>query len=88
MVSNPVVFLLHYSTYYYIYLHAQSLSHVRFFATPWTVAHRLLCLWNFPSKNSGLPFPTPVDLPDPEIEPAYLASPALAGRFFTTVLPT
>ena len=30
---------------------------------------------------SGLPFPTPGDLPDPGIE---LASPALAGGFFTT----
>ena len=30
---------------------------------------------------SGLPFPSPGDLPDPGIEPA---SPALAGKFFTT----
>ena len=36
---------------------------------------------------SGLPFPTPGDLPDPGIEPAYLASAALAGGFFTTVPP-
>ena len=36
----------------------------------------------FPKQEyrSGLPFPTPGDLPDPEIEPE---SPALAGRFFT-----
>ena len=33
---------------------------------------------------SGLPFPTPGDFPDPGIEPASLASPALADRFFTT----
>ena len=31
---------------------------------------------------SGLPFPSPVDLPRPEIE---LKSSALAGGFFTTV---
>ena len=36
---------------------------------------------------SGLPFPTPGDLPDPGIEPMSLASPALAGRFFTTAPP-
>ena len=30
---------------------------------------------------SGLPFPSPGDLPDPEIEPV---SPALAGGFFTS----
>jgi len=33
---------------------------------------------------SGLPFPTPGDLPNPGIKPASPASPALAGRFFTT----
>ena len=33
---------------------------------------------------SGLPFPTPGHLPDLGIEPASLASPALAGGFFTT----
>ena len=33
---------------------------------------------------SGLPFPTPGDLPDSGIEPV---SPALAGGFFTAELP-
>ena len=33
---------------------------------------------------SGLPFPSPEDLPDPGIEPT---SPALTGRFFTTEIP-
>ena len=33
---------------------------------------------------SGLPFPSPGDLPYPGIEPVSLMSPALAGRFFTT----
>ena len=32
---------------------------------------------------SGLPFPFPGDLPDPGIEAIPLASPALAGGFFT-----
>ena len=36
---------------------------------------------------SGLPFPIPGDLPDPEIEPTSLESPALAGGFFSTVPP-
>ena len=31
-----------------------------------------------------LPFPSPGDLPDPGIESLSLASPALAGRFFTS----
>ena len=34
-----------------------------------------------------MPFPTPEDLPDPEIKPASLVSPALTGGFFTTVPP-
>ena len=33
---------------------------------------------------SGLPFPSPGDLPDPRIKPLSLTSPALAGGFFTT----
>ena len=32
---------------------------------------------------SGLPFPSPGDLPNPGSEPTSFASPALAGRFFT-----
>jgi len=36
---------------------------------------------------SGLPFPIPRDIPNSGIEPAFLASPALAGRFFTTAPP-
>ena len=36
---------------------------------------------------SGLPFPPPGDLPYPRSEPVSLASPALAGRFFTIALP-
>ena len=33
---------------------------------------------------SGLPFPSPGDLPDPGIKPESLRSPALTGGFFTT----
>ena len=40
----------------------------------------------FPRQEywSGLPFPSPGDLPIPGIKPASLISLALAGRFFTT----
>ena len=38
--------------------------------------------------QSGLPFHTPKDLPDPRIEPKSLASPAVAKKkFFTTAPP-
>ena len=33
---------------------------------------------------SGLPFPSPGDLPDPGIKPTSLTSSALVGGFFTT----
>ena len=36
---------------------------------------------------SGLPFPPPGDLPNPGIEPMSHMSPALAGRFLTTLEP-
>ena len=40
----------------------------------------------FPRQEywSGLPFPSPVDLPDPGIEPTSPVSPALTGGLFTT----
>ena len=36
---------------------------------------------------SGLPFPSPGDLPNPRIKPTSLKSPALTGMFFTTSTP-
>ena len=47
----------------------------------------LLCPWFQKEYWNGLPFPLSGYLPDPEIEPLYLASPALAGRFSTIELP-
>ena len=54
----------------------KSLSRVRLYATPWTVAHQAPLFMGFSRQEywSGLPFPSPGDLPDPEIEPR---SPAL-----------
>ena len=59
------------------------------FVTPGTVARQAPLSVGFPMQEywSGLPFPSPEDLPNPGIEPVspnYQASPALAGRFFTT----
>ena len=65
------------------------LSHVRFFAVPWTVAHQTPLSMGFPRQEywSGLPFPTLGDLPHPGIELTSLVSSALAGGFFTTAPP-
>ena len=45
----------------------KSLSCVRLFATPWTVAHQASLPMGFSRQEywSGLPFPSPGDLPDP-----------------------
>ena len=55
------------------------------FVTPWTVAYQAPLSMEFFRQEpwDGWPFSSPGDLPDPGIEPASLASPALAGRFFT-----
>ena len=65
------------------------LSCIRFFATPWTVAHQAPLSIGFPRQEywSGLPFSPPGDLPYPGTEPVSLKSPALAGRFFGTAPP-
>ena len=55
--------------------------------TSWTVAPQDPLSVEFPRQEywCGLPFPLPGDLPNPRIELASPVSPALAGRFFTTV---
>ena len=47
------------------------LSHIRLFATPWTVAYQAPPSMGFSRQEywSGLPFPSPGDLPDPRFEP-------------------
>ena len=49
----------------------KSLNHVRLFATPWTVAYQAPPSAEFSRLEywSGLPFPSPGDLPNPGIEP-------------------
>ena len=57
--------------------------------TPWTVARQAPLSMEFSRQEfwSGLPFPTPGGLLEPGIKSSSLMSPALAGRFFTTVPP-
>ena len=54
-----------------MYMCVQSLSCVQFFATPWTVIHQAPLSMRFSRQQywSGLPFPSPEDLPKPGIEP-------------------
>ena len=61
------------------------LSHVQLFATPWTVAYKAPPSMEFSRQEywSGLPFPSPGDLPDPGIKPG---SPALQADSLPTEL--
>ena len=65
------------------------ISCVRFFTTPWTIAFQAALSMEFSRQEywSGLPLPTPGDLPEPGIEilsPAFLS---LVGKCFNTVPP-
>ena len=76
--------------YYTILCCAQSLSHVLLFATPKeyaTCQAPLIMGFSRQEYQSGLPFASPGNLPNPGIEPMPPGSPALAGKFFTTVPP-
>ena len=57
----------------------KSLSHVQLFATPWTVAHQAPPSMEFSRQEywSGVPLPSPGDLPDPGIEPFALQADSL-----------
>ena len=59
-----------------VYKKVKSLSSVRLFATPWTVAHQPPLSMGFSRQEdwSGLPFPSPGHLDNPGIKPG---SPAL-----------
>ena len=54
----------------------KSLSHVQLFVTPWTGAYQAPPSMEFSRQEywSGLPFPSPGDLPNPGIKPG---SPAM-----------
>ena len=79
--------------YIYIYTHTHThthiyiLSHVQFFAMPWTIQPaRSLCPWNSPGKNTGVGCHFQGIVPTQGLN-LSVASPALAGRFFTTSAP-
>ena len=64
----------------------KSLSRVRLFATPWTVAYEAPPSMGFSRQEywSGLPFLSPGDLPNPGIEPR---SPAFQEDTLTSEPP-
>ena len=57
----------------FVNVNVKSLSRVRLVVTPWTVAYEAPQPMGFSRQEywSGLPFPSPGDLPDPGIEPGF-----------------
>ena len=74
--SNKNMNIFH--KYLWLYMCAQSLSHSWPFATSLSMGFPRQEYW------SGLPFPSPGDLPHPGIKPASLT---LVGEFFTSESP-
>ena len=67
-------------------LEGKLLSSVQLFGTPWTVAYQAPPSMGFSRQEywSGLPFPSPGDLPDPGIK---LRSPAFQADALTSEPP-
>ena len=65
---------------------AQPLSCVQHFVTHWTVARQTFLSMGFFKQEywSGLPFPSPGDLPDPGVKPSSSVSPTLQMDSFHT----
>ena len=70
-------------------MHAQSLQSCPTLRSPLGVALQVPQSMGLSRQEywKGLPFPSPGDLPKPGIKPGSPATPALAGRLFTTVPP-
>ena len=86
LITIRYYFLVSYSIWGKVWGGGGVLSRVQLFATPWTVALQAPLSMEFSRQKywSGLPFPSPENLPDPGIEPT---SPALTDGFFTTEPP-
>ena len=65
---------------------SEVLSRIRLFANSWTVVYQALQSMEYSMQeySSGLPFPSPGDLPDPGIEPG---SPSLQANILTSEPP-
>ena len=69
---------------------SHSLSHVRLFANPWTVAYQACLSMGFFFRQeywSGLPFPSPEDLTYPGIKTTSPVSPALQEVLYLLTHP-
>ena len=86
MIHNGITLFSLICTYLSQLSQFKSLSRVQLFATPWTIAYQAPPSMGFSRQEcwSGLPFPSPGDLPDPGIKPR---SPALQADAFPSAPP-
>ena len=86
LVTKPPPYIY---VYIWIWCVLSYFSHVWLFMTLWTRAYQAPLSMGFSWQEywSRLPFPPPENLPQPGMELESLASPALAGGFFTTEPP-
>ena len=72
----------------YVYVHACAQSCLTF-CNPMDCSPQAPLSMEFSRQEyqSGLPFPTPGDLPDPWIKSTFLMPPVPAGGFFSTASP-
>ena len=86
LLTILLILELIFSCFYTFMCVLSGFSRVQLFVTLWTLAHQAHLSKGFSRQDywSGFPCPPPGDLPDPGIESMSLASPVLAGRFFTT----
>ena len=82
--GSYMAFMVTIFMYFYTFMRSDAQSCLTL--TPWAVGCQASLSIEFSRQEywSGVPFPPPGDLPNPGIKPACLASPALAGGFFTT----
>ena len=85
-VDGNVNWYSHYGEPYKVKVKVESLSHVQLFVTAWTVAHQAPLSMGFSRQEywSGLPSPSPGNLPDSGIEPR---SPTLQADALTSEPP-
>ena len=67
--------MVYFTQYDKVKVKVKSVSRVQLFVTPWTVAHQAPPSMGFSRQEywSGLPFPSPGDLPNPGIKPRSLS---------------
>ena len=82
--SRTKMYIIHLYVCVYFTKRWKNKHRVQLFVTPWSVAHQAPPSMGFSRQEcwSGLPFPSPENLPNPGIQPSSPASQRLKGLLF------